>query len=198
VQPNPVGTGGLDQSPFSVAGGAPTNTSTVTLNIKRSGYYQPDRPETVPPMYDWAYQRITRRTLIGAVSQGTYPVQFTGQILSLYIRLWDPTANTNLGGPVLISAISECDVIYGSSLYRYYDRPAETQYRQVRQYLFLPTSGVLLFDFALNEFGELTNADALNTLTTAAVSVKLVFTGTQSSSCYMVMGIEGLSFVQSN
>jgi hypothetical protein len=55
-----------------------------------------------------------------------------------------------------------------------------------------------LFDFALNEFGELTNADALNTLTTAAVSVFLQFTGTQAASCYAVFGIEGLAFVQSN
>ena len=192
----PAGT--LDNSPMSVAGGAPTYAGSILLNIQRHGYYQPSTQATVPPIYDWRYQRIARRFLVGAVSRINLAIPFNGQILSTYIRLWDPTLNSNLGGPIPITNLSESSIIYGSSLYRFQDRPFETQRRFSRKYLFLPTSGVLIWDFAVNEFGELTNADALNTLTTSGVSLKLVFTGTQAASAYAVIGVEGLSFTQAS
>lgn len=190
--------GTLDNSPLIVTGGAPTYSGSMTLHILRHGYYQPDRPETIPPIYDWRYQRISRRYLVGAASRWTQQIPFTGQILSVFVRLWDPTLNSNAGGPVVITNVTESSIIYGSSLYREQNQPVDTQAAFVRKYLFLPTSGVLLWDFATNRFGEVSNAGALNTLTTSGVSIKLVFSGTQASSCYAVIGVEGLSFVQSS
>jgi hypothetical protein len=186
----------LDTSPFTVVGGAPTYVgATVTQNIQRHGWYQPAGQADSPVVYNWQYIRSTKRFSLSGVSQATIPVQFTGQVMALYVRLWDPAANGGLGAPIAITAVTQSNVVYGAAIPRFQQRPRQTQARFLRDNLFLPTSGVLVWDFATNDFGEVSNVDCLNTMTTSGVAVKLTFTGTLSVSAYCVMGIEGLTFV---
>lgn len=185
----------LDSSPMTVVGGAPTYSGNVVLNIQRHGWYQPAGAADSPVVYNWQYIRTTDRQSLSGVSRYTAPVRFTGQILMIYIRLWDPAANGGLGAPIAITAVSQCDLIYGAAIARFQHRPRQNQARFLRDNLFLPTSGVLVYDFATNDFGDVSNVDAINTMTTGNVAVRLTFTGTQSVSAYLVMGIEGLTFV---
>ena len=89
----------------------------------------------------------------------------------------------------------EADLVYGSNLFRYQDRPAETQARYEEQHGFILPTGVLAWDLALDRRGRITNANALNTLNTSGIQVNLQFTGTLSASAYCVVGVEALTYV---
>jgi hypothetical protein len=48
----------------------------------------------------------------------------------------------------------------------------------------------------LDDYGRITNANALNTLTTAGVNVHLEFGSALSATAYVVVGVEALSYVE--
>lgn len=188
--------GVTDQTPVSVAGGTPTYSGTSTLNIQRHGYYQPQGAADSMPVHNWQLTRQTRRYSLSGVSTANLNVPLNGQILMLYVRLFDPSASSNLGAPIALSNVTECDVVYGSGLYRAQDRAKEMQAGFVRQHPILITNGVMAWDFGLDDLGYLTNAYALNTMNTSGIQVQLTFSGTQSSTAYAVVGVEALTYVE--
>lgn len=201
VQPritfNPGSASTVDNAPFNIGAGTGTFAGSVTSNFKRVGWYQPTMQNGAdsPPITNWQYTLKTQRQSLSGVSKYSVKAPLNGQILSLYVRLFDPAANGGLGAPIPLTNVLECDVVYGSNLYRYQDRPAETQARFEEQHGVILPAGVLAWDLALDNRGRITNANALNTLNTSGVQVNLTFTGAQSASAYAVIGVEALTYV---
>ena len=69
------------------------------------------------------------------------------------------------------------------------------QDRYLRQHNILLPDGVVGWDMAITDDGLITNAMALNTLTTSGCIVHIDFTGTQSATAYCIMNIEALRYV---
>ena len=201
VQPsitfNPASAATLDNGPYNIGAGTGTFTGSAVLNFKRVGWYQPTMANGAdsPPITNWQYTIKTRRQTLSGVSKANISVPLNGQILSVYVRLYDPAANTALGAPIALSNVVEADLVYGSNLYRYQDRPVETQARFEEQHGNILPVGVLAWDLAQDTRGRITNAAALNTLNTSGVQVNLSFTGAQSASAYAVVGVEALTYV---
>jgi hypothetical protein len=187
-----------DVAPYVVTGGTPTFTGTSVIYPKKRGYYQPYMPNgaDAPVIYPWQYSQLTKKQTLSGVSSVDLTVPFSGQILSLYVRLFDPAASSNVGAPIALSAVTNCNLVYGSGLYRFQDTPAEMQARFIDQHGYRLTDGVIAWDLAKDNRGAITNQYALNTLTTSGVQVHLDFTGAQSSSAYAVVGVEGLTYVE--
>lgn len=204
VQPsitfNPAFVTTADNGPYTVSG-SPTTPATFagsnTMHIKRLGYYQPsDRNGSdAPPVMPWQLTRKTQRQSLSGVSKINVNIPLNGQILLIYLRLFDPAANAGVGAPIPLTNVSTCNVVYGPGLFKYQDTPQDAQARFIGQHGDIPWEGVLIWDMALDERGRVTNARALNTMNTSGVQVQLVFTGTQSASAYAVIGIEALTYV---
>ena len=201
VQPsitfNPGSAGTLDNGPYHIGAGTGTFVGSATMSIKRVGWYQPTMQNGAdsPPIANWQYTLMTQRQSIAGVSKTSIKIPLNGQILAVYVRLYDPAANTALGAPIDLSNVSEADLVYGSNLFRFQDRPAETQARFMEQHGVILPVGVLAWDLALDNRGRVTNAMALNTLNTSGIQVNLTFTGAQSASAYAVVGVEALTYV---
>lgn len=192
---NPLAGSKADQGPYTVTGNA-TLADSVTQNWRRIGIYQPMGAEDSPPVFNWQYVRRTQRFSLSGVSSANLLVPLNGQILSVYVRMFDPSSG-GVGAPIAISAVSECDVQYGSGLYRYQDTPTDTMARFIAQHgSTLLTTGLLAWDFALDDQDNLTNRYALNTMNTSGIQVSLTFTGAQSSTAYAVVGVEALQYVE--
>lgn len=205
VQPQLIWAAGnaptLDVGPVNIGAGTGTYASGAsTLTVRRVGFYGSNDPRTLPPvMNPWQYRRMTTPFNIGGRQRVDIPLQAVsnpGQILLVYVRLWDPTLNTNLGGPIPIANVTKCQLLYGSGLLRFDDKPLQTQRRIMEQHNVLLPQGVLAWDLAMDLYGRITNAYALNTLTTAGVTIHLEFTGAQSASAYAVVGTELLVVVE--
>lgn len=194
---NPASAATLDNAPYNIGTGTGTFTGSATLNWKRIGYYQPTMSNGAdsPPIANWQYTLMTQRQTLGGVSKAQVKIPLNGQVLSVYVRLFDPSASAGLGAPIDLSNVSECDLVYGSNLYRYQDRPVETQARFEEQHGQILPVGVMAWDLALDPRGRVTNAYALNTLNTSGIQVNLQFTGTLSSTSYAVVGVEALTYV---
>jgi hypothetical protein len=201
VQPsitfNPGSASTLDNAPFNIGSGTGTFAGSVTSNFKRLGWYQPTMQNGAdsPPITNWQYTLKTQRQSLSGVSKANIKLPLNGQILSVYVRLYDPAANTGLGAPIALSNVVEADLVYGSNLYRFQDRPAETQGRFESQHGVILPVGVLAWDMALDRRGRVTNAEALNTLNTSGIQVNLQFSGTLSATAYCVVGVEALTYV---
>ena len=201
VQPsitfNPGSASTLDNAPFNIGSGTGTFAGSVTSNFKRLGWYQPTMQNGAdsPPITNWQYTLKTQRQSLSGVSKANIKLPLNGQILSVYVRFYDPSANSGLGAPIALSNVVEADLVYGSNLYRFQDRPAETQGRFESQHGVILPVGVLAWDMALDRRGRVTNADALNTLNTSGIQVNISFTGTLSSTAYCVVGVEALTYV---
>lgn len=191
---NPLAGTKSDQGPYTVTGNA-TLADTVTMNWRRLGIYQPQGAADSPPVYNWQYVRKTFPFSLSGVSQANIPIQFNGQILSLYVRLYDPSSG-GVGAVIPITNLSECDIQYGSGLFRYQDTPTDAQARFIAQQGTLLPSGVLAWDFARDDQDNITNRYALNTMNTSGIQLALTFTGTQSSTAYAIIGVEGLQYVE--
>ena len=184
-----------DTAPVTAAGGAPTFSGTSTLGFRRKAVYQPAGPNDTPPVFNWQYSRDFRRFSLAGVSSIDIPIPQIGQILTLLLRCWDPTLNSNVGGPIPIANFKEIDLIYGSGLFKYQDTAQRMQDRYLRQHNILLPDGVVGWDMAITDDGLITNAMALNTLTTSGCIVHIDFTGTQSATAYCIMNIEALRYV---
>lgn len=203
VQPtityNQLNGGALDTSPFNFNGGTPTLTSTSTLNLLRNGYYQPTQPDgsDAPIVYNWQYVQRTKKQSLSGVSSTDLQFPVNGQILAVYVRLWDPAANGGLGAPITINDtnVPVVRIEYGSGLYRFQGKASDAQYQFLQQHPTLLPEGVIAFDFAYNEQGMITNQFALNTLNTSGVQMHIDFGSTCSSSAYAMIGVEALQLV---
>jgi hypothetical protein len=193
--------GNLDFAPVNIGAGTGTFTGSAKFAaMRRVGYYGSNDPRVLPPiMNPWQYRRMTSTFGIAGRTIVDIPVQTVsqpGQILLLYIRMWDPSANTALGAPINITALNRCQLQYGSGLLRFDDTPLQAQRRIVEQHNLLLPQGVLAWDLAMDNYGRITNAFALNLLTTAGVNIHLEFASAQSATAYIVVGTELLVVVE--
>jgi hypothetical protein len=177
-------------------------SATVTTTLRRYGFYSSNDERVLPPVQPWQYALKSFQYPIASQS-GTINIQLPnddGQILSLWVWLWDPTLNSGAGGGVVFTGtnIANVRLLYGSSLKRFDDTPFSNQYRWVQQHSQLPPAGLLGWDLALMADGRLSNwGGTLNTLTTNAITIQIV-TGSSysfSSSAYAVVGRELLQYV---
>ena len=179
-----------------------TATGTATFRTRRRAVYAGD-PATLPPAHPWQYRQKTQRFGLAGVSKQDINVpNDTGQVLALYVRLFDPAANGGLGAPININTVTRFSLLYGAGLQRVdwqtgggINAAAFMQERWFAQHGDLLPPGVFAVDLATDERGLITNARALNTLTTSGIVVHLEFTGTQSASAYAVLGLESLVYV---
>lgn len=192
---NPTSSPTIDNAPYNVGAGTGTAVGSLSLLTRRVGVYSNNDPSTLPVVYNWQYLREASVQSLAGVARKDLVVPEYGQILSLFVRLFDPAANGGLGQAVALSAVTKCQVQFGSGLLRFDDTPKSMQRRFLKQHGVLLPEGVMVWDMATDEFGRTTNAECLNTLTTAGVLVHLEFTGAQSASAYAVLGIEALTFV---
>lgn len=171
-------------------------SGTTTLGFRRKAIYQPAGINDTPPIFNWQYSRDFRRFAIGTVSSMDIAIPQIGQILSMAFVMWDPTINTGaVGGALPLSSIKECDVIYGSGLYKNQDTAQRMQDRFFRQHgLFLP-DGTLVWDWAITDDGLVTNSMALNTLTTSGCTLHIDFTAQQNAGSYGILLLEALRYV---
>lgn len=173
---------------------APTSTVSAALNFRRYISYQPQSSKDAPLLWNWQYSRQTIRGSLSGLSTVTIPLPLVGQILSFYVRMWDPSSGT-FGAAIPVANVTECDVQIGSGLFRFQDTPEDNQVRLVRQHGIRMPEGVLAWDMARESDGTMTNANAINTLTTSGCQVTINFTGAQSSTAYYVLGYEALRYV---
>jgi hypothetical protein len=194
VKMNPGSASVLDGGPVNIGAGSGTFSGTATLGFTRYGYYQPIGPEDTPLQFNWQYTREATRYTLAGVSKAKIQLPLAGQILSIFARFYDPAANGGLGGAIALSNITQCNLLYGSGQYRFQDNPQRQQRRFVEQRQIRLPKGVIAWDLAyLN--GHVTNEYALNTMNTTNILIDLIFTGTLSSSAYVVIGVEALRFV---
>jgi hypothetical protein len=193
----PVGTTALTPTSDS----ASTFSGTNALRLRRRATYA-GNPAIQPPVYAWQYRWKTQRFSAAGVSRLDMLVPLdTGQLLSIYVRMFDPSA-ANGGAPININTVTRINLQYGSGLF-WFDAVdiGNTKAAAIVQALWLDQhnnmlpQGVLGFDLAMDERYQLTNARALNTLTTAGILLHLEWSGTLSSTAYCVMGTESLVYV---
>ena len=188
----------LDTSPYVATGSnstPATASGTITLGFRRVGLYSSNNQAAMPVVRNWQYLRDVSQFSLSGVNKKDLVVPTVGQILSLFVRLWDPSANSGIGGAIALSNVTRCSVQYGSGLLRFDDTPRSMQRRFLRQHGVLLPAGVMAWDLAVDELGKISNARALNTLNTASVLVHLDFSGALSSTAYAVMGVEALTYV---
>lgn len=196
----PFTSGNIDNTPYNISAGTGTGAGQMVSSFRRIGVIGSNNPAEMPLVRNWQYVRKSQQWGLGA--QGVLNVPLAGeeygQILSLFVRLWDPAANGGLGAPININTVSKCQLLYGSNLPRFDDTPYTAQRRFLQQHSFLPPVGTIIWDLALNMTGDVTNAGALNTLTTSNVNVHLEFSSLPSASSYAVVGVEALVFVSAS
>lgn len=195
-----------DQGPHGIttAGTVTAYTSSVLIDVRRIGVYASTDPSEMPPVFNWQYQRRARQVPIGAQSKIDFPVTDYGQILSIFVRMFDPT--TLPGSAISITTVTKAQVLYGSNLPRFDESgsagptlnqsPYAMQKRFLDQHGFLPPVGTLIWDLAVTDTGGyVTNAKALNTLTNANCKVHLEFSAAPGAAAYGSLGLESLVFV---
>jgi hypothetical protein len=181
---------------------ASTFTGSATMRLRRRAAYA-GNPVILPPVYAWQYRWKTQRFSLSGVSQANLILPLdTGQLLSCYVRMFDPLAAAGVGAPININVVSRVNLQYGSGLYWFDSQTiGGTTASELLQKLWLDQhgnmlpQGVLAFDLAIDERSGITNARALNTLSTAGILMHLEFTGAQSSASYAVLGTESLVYV---
>jgi len=182
-----------DQGPITVASGSPAGA--VSVDTRRVGVYGSQNVAELPPVFNWQYRRHSYEYPIGNQNQATIPIQDYGQVLSIFVRIYDP----GIPGPYPITNVLKCQVLYGSNLLKFDDVPYTMQKRFLDQHGFLPPNGVLIWDMAIkkNNTPVVSNAGALNTLTNANCKIFLQFNNASlpTSQAYAVVGLEYLPYV---
>lgn len=196
IQYAPANASNSDQGPI-VYSVAPTGGSgSFTSNWRRVGVYASVNPATMPPVFNWQYQRHSFQFGVGGKTKVVVPITDYGQVLSVFLRFYDPTA----GAPLLITSSTylpqNLQLLYGSNLPRFYDDMPAMQKRFLDQHGFLPPVGTIIWDMALTDTGGyVTNSKAINTLTNANVTAVVQFGAALSATAYVVCGIESLVYV---
>ncbi len=175
---------------------ATVTVGTCTLNVDRYGYLEPTSQEGTPIVWPWQYTRQSIEKSIAGVKKVDLLIPLNGQILMVWFMIYDPSSGS-FGAPVTINStnLTECSLLYASSIYKYQDTPVTMQRRWTRQHggLLLP-NGVGCWDMAFKD-GLVSNEDALYTGDTSSILIRLQFASSQSSTAYVVIGIEALTFV---
>lgn len=200
---NPGNASSTDLGAVNIGAGTGTFSGTATARFRRKAVYASGNRTILPGVYAWQYRWKTQRVGLGAVSQKDIPLPLdSGQVLSLYLRLFDPAAAGGLGAPISLANVTRFTVMFGSGLLAFdaqtnggLSAGALLQRRWLENHDTMLPAGVAAVDFALNERGALTNARALNVLTTSGIQVHVEFSGVQSASSYAVLGIESLVYV---
>jgi hypothetical protein len=182
----PINAANSDAGPLvaSTAGAA-----TVTTDVRRVGYYGSSNPAALPPVFNWQYRRASQRVNQGARTKMDIPITEFGQLLSCFVRIFQPTGNA----PGDVTTITKAQLVYGSNLNRFDDDLRATQLRFMRQHGFLPPVGVVIWDMLANTSGGdgLSNdSRVLNTLTNANTHIHLELSAPLSSDSYIVVGSE--------
>lgn len=182
-----------DQGPLvgNTAGVASTN-----INARRVGYYGSANPAELPPVFNWQYRRSSKRYPLGAVTKVDIPVTEYGQLLSVWVKLYDPTAGVPFGStfasPAATAPITKCQLLYGSNLPRFDDDLYTMQQRFQDQHGLIAPQGIVIWDMLANTSGNGLSNDfrVLNTLTNANTHVHLEFSSAPSATAYAVIGTE--------
>lgn len=186
---NPINGTTLDSSPFS---GASAATATSSITFRRQGYFGSSDVEVLPVSYNWQHSYDYFIVSLSGRNSVTIPYPQNGQLLSTFVRMFDPTANA----PISISNASSIKFQVGSALNTYDDAPRDMQRRFMAQHdgTLLP-NGVIGYDFKRDNLGRITNRLAPNTLTTQNVNMQINFNSALSSTAYAVVGTESLVYV---
>lgn len=194
------------QTSSSTAGGDTPSTAAMdaTLSIRRRGVYGSSSTLVLPPSQPWQYSFTTQRFGLSGVSQAILNVpDQSGQVLSTYLRLYDPSFNPGPGvtglalplGPAFGMTPNAITMAYGSGLTWFQGTIDDWFDQWLQQRGFLLPRGTIAFDFAVDEQDRLTNKRALNTYTTAGIQYRLNFDSPMSPTTYAVMGVESLVYV---
>lgn len=184
--------GSQDQGPLvaTAALTATVQTISMTSSFRRVGVYSSDNPAELPPISGWQYRRASKRTTIGAVSKVDLPIPEYGQVLSVWVKVFDPALNSGTGGLYNVANITKCQLMKGSNLPRFDDDIPTMQNRFIEQHGFLPPQGHTAWDLAATGFNDnLSNARALNTLTNSNAHIHLEMTA-PGAATYAVVGTE--------
>lgn len=186
----PVIGSGTQTTPASVTIG------TCTLNVDRYGYLEPTSDEGVPIVWPWQYTRVSTEISIAGVTSKDILLPLNGQILMVWFMIYDPSSGS-FGAPIAINNanVIECSLLYASGLYKFQDTPVMMNRRWQRQHggLTLP-NGVGVWDMAFKD-GLITNEDVLYTGDTSSILIRLKFASARSSTAYVVVGVEALTYV---
>jgi hypothetical protein len=186
--------GTYDSGPIAATAAltASVETGSAILNMRRVGVFASENPAEMPPVFNWQYRRASRRYTFGSVTKIDIPIQEYGQVLSTYVRIFDPTLGTNnVGGYMNISNITKCQVLYGSNLPRFDDDVPAMQKRFIEQHGFTPPQGTAVWDLASTKINStIGNSRALNTLTNSNTHIHLEFTSAPGNGTYAVIGTE--------
>lgn len=177
--------GNADQGPLT---GSTAGAATVVQSVRRIGYYGSRDPSSLPRVYNWQYRRSSKRVPFGAQTKVDIPVTEYGQLLSCYVRIFDPTAGTYYN----VANISKAQLIYGSNLARFDDDILAMQARFIKQHGFLPPQGTVVWDMCANTSGNglANDSRVLNTLTNANTHVHLEMSPAPNATAYAVIGTE--------
>jgi hypothetical protein len=194
-----------DLGPFVKSGTfttQPTVLDTFTLNIVRRGIYASNNLATMPPVYNWRLALTSR--VYAPINQAKLkiPIRIAlnpggGQLLSLLVRLYDPTLNANIGGPVPLSNVSNLILTYGSGIVRYQDTVTDMKKRLMDHHQLLLPEGVIAYDMAVDDNLRISNSRALNLYLTD-VFLEIDFSVLPSSSAYAVIFAETMTYVIDN
>lgn len=189
----PIAGANYDQFPTGITSAltitAGSVNDSVLINARRVGVFASENPAELPPVFNWQYRRASKRVPLGAVTKVDIPITEYGQVLSTYVRIFDPT--TAQGSYYNIANMTKCQLLYGSNLPRFDDDPAVMQGRFVQQHGFLPPQGTVVWDLAATGFNDnLSNARALNTLTNANTHFHLEMSPAPGANAYAVIGTE--------
>ena len=200
---NPGNAATTDLGPVNIGAGTGTYAGSAVARLRRRASYA-GNPAVQPPIFAWQYRWKTTRFGVGGQSRCDLLIPLdTGQLLSVYVRMFDPAAAAGLGAPININTVTRFNLQYGSGLF-FFDAqtigtgvsaPALVQRRWFQTHDVMLPPGVLALDLGMDDRGQVTNRRALNTLTTAGVLVHLEFTAALSSSAYIVLGTESLVYV---
>lgn len=189
----PLAGANYDQFPAGITSALTITAATVNdsllLNARRVGVFASENPAELPPVFNWQYRRASKRVPLGAVTKVDIPITEYGQVLSTYVRIFDPTAAQ--GSYYNVANITKAQLLYGSNLPRFDDDTATMQNRFVEQHGFLPPQGTVAWDLAATGFNDnISNARALNTLTNANTHYHLEFASAPGANAYAVIGVE--------
>lgn len=201
-----------DQAPYVATGvgTAATASGTATLDIRRLATFGVDatQPGDQAPTWQWNYAFQSQRAALAGQSSYQIPLRAfvgnggAGQILSFFIRMFDPAAGSGVGAPIDLSTLSTSSgapaitITKGNGAVLYQDSAATMQRRTFDQHDLRLPIGVILYDLALDERNHVTNARAHN-LALNDLNVTLNFTSPTSSSAYAVIGVETLTYLPS-
>lgn len=195
---------GLD---FTVVNSSTGNAGTytpgvITHRFQRVGVLGNTDPEILPGPTNWQYNIAHQRTFLAGRTSIDIPLNgvFLGQIMGIFVRLYDPSAgygggSINVGSTISVSAISKIILQYGGNSIRFQGLIQDAQRLFVNQHRFWPPEGYLILDLATDRQGWTSNAYLLNTLREAGVILHLDFTSAQSTTAYAEVVIDGLRWV---